>query len=74
MVELTYDFWACESRSAVTKPDLNSSSIAGVGILSGHVRLAFLNVGDSSEWASGSEPRWRVFGEWGEPPLPGHPC
>lgn len=42
---LTYDFCAWESSSAVTKPDLNSSSTAGVGILSGHVRLTLFDVG-----------------------------
>jgi hypothetical protein len=50
MIGLTYDFWTCESRSAVMKPELNSSYTAGVGILSVHVRLAFLNVGDSYKW------------------------
>lgn len=45
MFGLAYDFCACESRRAVTKPDLNSSSTAGVGILSGHVRFPLLDVG-----------------------------
>jgi len=45
MFGLTYDFCACESSNAVTKPDLNSSSTAGVGILSGCVRFASFDVG-----------------------------
>ena len=31
MFGLTYDFCACESSSAVTKPDLNSNTTFGVG-------------------------------------------
>ncbi|KAF0746801.1 Uncharacterized protein FWK35_00022553 [Aphis craccivora] len=45
MFGLTYDLCACESSSAVTKPDLNSSSTAGVGILSERVRVTFIDVG-----------------------------
>lgn len=44
MIGLTYDFWACESSIAVTKPDLNLNSIADVKILLGHVRLTLLVV------------------------------
>lgn len=40
---------ACEYYNAVTKPDLNSSSTAGVGISLRYVYLTLLNVSEIGE-------------------------
>lgn len=59
-VEFTYDFCACESNRAITKPDGNLSLTVMVGILSGRVRVPLLVILQTLERTTGSEQRRRL--------------